>query len=136
MRIVYLALVVFLGFAAATCNVARGAEVDQVELPYPEVLTCFGIGWAEKVETYTAVHQGRPYVVMQIDSNKDGKKDGLLIYRIYFRGEDTFVAITPSFLVLDRDYDGYPDEAYEVGETCSGNKKISLDHLLQDYKGA
>lgn len=138
MRIVYLALVIFLGFVAATCP-ARGAEVDQIELPFPQAFTCLGIDKAVKVDSYAAQHQGKPYFVMAIDTNDDGKKDGLLIYRVHIQGEDTFVAIEPSFIILDQDYNGQPDHAYSVAvsETfsCDVLKTVSLDQLLQDHKG-
>lgn len=142
MRIVYLALIIFLGFMAATCNPARGAaaEVDQIELPYPEALSCVGINKAIKVDSYPAQHQGKPYFVMEIDTNEDGKKDGLLIYRVHVQGEDTFVAVDPTYLVLDENYDGQPDHAYEMAVSekfsCNDMKRITLDRLLKDHKGA
>lgn len=143
MRVVYLALVVFLGFATATWHGAvraHGAEADQIELPYPEALSCFGINKVEKVGQYMASRLGKPAFVMVLDSNEDGKRDILLVFNAYHYEGDLYVSVTPSYIVLDDDGDGHPDRAYEIRVAdkfdCSAMKKVSLDQLLQDYKGA
>jgi len=140
MRIVYLALVVFLGFAAAMCNPPRshGADIDQIELPFPVALTCLGVEKTEKASQYTALHDDKPYFVMLLDSNKDGKHDILLVFALYKQDGDLFIAIDPSYVVLDRDYDGNADEAYfmPVNGTCQDLKKISLSEILtHEHKG-
>lgn len=139
MRVVYLTLVVFLGFAAATCNTARGAEVNQIELPYPEALECFGIKKVEKVGQYTASRRGQPVFVMALDSNEDGKHDVMLVFNLHKQDEDLYVSITPSYIALDDDFNGVPDRAYEIQIadefSCDLLKKISLDTLLRDHTG-
>jgi len=140
MRIVYLALVVFLGFAAATCNPPRGhaAETDQIELPFPVALTCLKIDKVEKVSQYMATHNDKPFYVMTLDSNKDGKHDVMLIFAAYRQDVDVYIAIAPSYIIVDHNYDGDPDEAFSmpVNGTCADLKKISLSEILTDHKGA
>jgi hypothetical protein len=139
MRIVYLAIVVFLGFAAAMCNSPRGysAETDQIELPFPVALTCLKIEKVEKVSQYTATHNDKPFYVMTLDSNMDGKHDVMLIFALYRRDGDTYIAIEPSYVIVDHNYDGTPDEAFSIppNGSCKDLKKISLAEILTDHKG-
>lgn len=139
MRIVYLALVIFLGFMAATCNAprAQAAEVDQIELPWPEVLTCLGVTKVEKVNTYLAQYRGEPQFVMELDSSEDGKRDILLVFSAYIEDGSLFVATSPSYIVLDDDHDNMPDRAFYIppSATCEQLEKITLDQILQDVTG-
>lgn len=122
---------------------ARGAEVDQIKIPYPAVLSCFGIEKALKVNTYLGNVRGMKMFVMEVDSNEDGKKDILLLFPIYSVREETDddvtieVSIAPSHIILDRNYDGHPDEAWfdrTAKGTCETLQSVPVSSLLRSTK--
>lgn len=116
---------------------AKAADVDQVEMAYPEILSCFKIDNAKMVRNYRVEHKGMKLFVMEIDTNEDGVRDGMLLYPIFseVRGESIDVSTVPAYLILDRNYDGSPDVAYfdrtRTG-ACETLLEIDLSILLRD----
>lgn len=131
--------VILMLLIVAGAHGASAAEVDQIELPYPEALECFGIKKVEKVGQYTASRHGQPVFVMLLDSNEDGKHDVMLVFNLHKQDGDLYVSIAPSYIALDDDFNGAPDRAYEIQAadefSCDLLKKISLDTLLRDHTG-
>lgn len=129
-------------FCVILVAVAKGAEVadvDQIELPYPAVLECWKIDNAKKVRAYPGLIEGRGYMAMEVDTNNDGRKDTLLLFPAYPIEGGAMVALNPRYIVFDGNYDGHPDEAYEDGSAvgdCAQLKKVPLNLILKDYKGA
>lgn len=131
-----LALSLLVSFSSS-CS-AKAADVDQVEMPYPAILECFQIDNAKKVRTYGASHLGLKFMVMEIDTNEDGVKDGMLLFPIFSVEEGAAnVSVVPSHVILDVNYDGVPDKAYfdrTRKGTCESLVEVPLSTLLRDAK--
>lgn len=119
-------------------STAFAAEVDQVEMPYPTVLECFQIDNAKKVRAYGGNVKGLKFMVMEIDTNEDGERDGMLFFPIFSHEEGAAnVSVVPSHVILDTNYDGVPDKAYfdrtRKGE-CDSLVEVPITTLLRDSK--
>lgn|SRR5574343_529425 len=119
-------------------STAFAAEVDQVELSYPAVLECWKIDNAKMVRNYRAEVKGLKLFVMEIDTNEDGVRDGMLIYPIFSEETGSInISTVPSHVILDDNYDGVPDHAYfdrtRRGE-CSTLVEVPLSTLLKDTR--
>lgn len=135
-KLSFLVLSVLCGVCLAL-STACAADVDQVQLEYPAILSCFQIDNAKKVRAYRASVRGMSLMVMEIDTNEDGVRDGMLLYPIVSEEENVSADIVtvPAYLILDTNYDGVPDVAY-FDRTRTGNcetlQSISLGVLLKD----
>ncbi len=131
------AIITVIGFLAFL-GIARSAEVDQVELPYPAVLECWNIDNAKKVNTYLGDTGSQVFFVMEIDTNNDGKKDGLLLYLIVSReGNAIELHTQPAYVIMDFNVDGKPDKAFfdkTLKGVCSELIEVPLSALLKDHK--
>lgn len=122
---------------STTCD-AKAADVDQVQIAYPAILECWKIDNAKQVRTYKANLKGLKLLVMEIDTNEDGQKDGMLLFPIFSEGEGTVdISTIPSYVILDDNYDGVPDHAYfdrtRTG-ACDTLIEVPLSTLLTDYR--
>jgi len=131
------AMIVIIGFLVFL-GIARATESDQVELPYPAILDCWNIDNAKKVTTYLGDTGSQVFFVMEIDTNNDGKKDGLLLYLILSRDGNAIEMTTqPVYVILDFNVDGKPDKAFfdkTMKGACKELIEVPLSALLKDHQ--